>query len=152
MDHSEGWATDAAKVSLVGAGIGLVVSTTKNIMSSNSPGISGIFTVHGSSIGLYAVIGGVFAGTRGLSAEIRKKDDYINTGIAGCAAGLIIGLRKRSLPSAVGRCAFLSSSLGFIDYTGGLTNKIDELSAEERERIRASVFGAKDRPINSDKD
>ncbi|OMJ28528.1 NADH-ubiquinone oxidoreductase [Smittium culicis] len=140
MTIQNDWATEAAKYTMIGGGLGLLTSAFQNAIQSHQSGAMGVFTRTGSTIGFLAVMGGVFAGTRGLSANIRQEDDYWNTAYAGCAAGLIAGMRKKSLPTSIGACVFMGGSLATYDYLGGLQPKITELAPDERQKYRESLL------------
>lgn len=40
-----------------------------------------------------AAMGGVFAASECIAKQVRQKDDPWNSAIAGCAAGLVVGIR-----------------------------------------------------------
>ncbi|RHZ77341.1 hypothetical protein Glove_180g69 [Diversispora epigaea] len=78
----------------------------------------GVFTRTGGSISGYALIGGIFAGTESVVANIRKTDDWINGACAGCAAGLVAGIRAHSFPLALGACLGIGTAMSVYDWTG----------------------------------
>ncbi|PVU98084.1 hypothetical protein BB559_001781 [Furculomyces boomerangus] len=140
MSHSDSWVTEAAKFSLIGGGLGLLTSALQNSLQTHNAGAIGVLSRTGSTIGYFAVMGGVFAGTRGLSADLRGKHDHWNTAAAGCLAGFIAGIRKRSIPAGIGACVFMGGALGTYEYLGGINGKIAELSPEEREKVKKSFL------------
>ncbi|KAJ1796569.1 hypothetical protein LPJ59_003669, partial [Coemansia sp. RSA 2399] len=89
-------------------------------------------------------MGGVFAGTSAAATQLRGKDDFLNDAAAGCAAGLIAGLRKRSIPAALGSCAFFAGTMGTYEYSGGLQGKMHGMTREERDEYRASLFASEE--------
>ncbi|PVU94964.1 hypothetical protein BB561_002155 [Smittium simulii] len=150
MAEGKGWLDEAARLALAGATLGLVASTTQNAFSKTTVGFSPIFTKYGSNIGYFAVMGGVYAGVRNITSQIREKDDFINGSIAGCAVGFIAGVKKRSLASGVGACLFLGTSVGVIDYTSRIENKLSELTPAERERVRKEFYSFSEEDKKSD--
>ncbi|KAJ1918953.1 hypothetical protein H4219_002309 [Mycoemilia scoparia] len=146
MSETESWQERAAKYTLGGAGIGLVLSAAMNSFQSHNHGAMGIFTRTGSTIGYMAAMGGIFAGTECALAQYRGKSDYINSATAGCAAGFIAGIKKRSFPAAVGSCLFIGGTMGVYDYSGGINAKLTALSPEEREQRRKEFLSRSESP------
>ncbi|KAJ2817618.1 hypothetical protein IWW50_006105 [Coemansia erecta] len=89
-----------------------------------------------------AAMGGIFAGVDAAAAEIRGKEDYVNSAVAGCAAGLIAGIRKRSIPAALGSCAFFATAMGTYEMSGGFEGKMHGMTRDERDDYRAGLFAS----------
>ncbi|KAJ1993885.1 hypothetical protein GGI04_005892 [Coemansia thaxteri] len=137
------WKLETAQYTLGGAGVGLVVSA---FQTAYAPGKGGsaldMFRKHGGTIGFMAAMGGVFAGVDAAVSEIRGKDDHVNSAIAGCAAGLIAGARKRSIPAALGSCAFFATAMGTYQFSGGFEGAMHGMTREQRDDYRAGLFAS----------
>merc|ERR1712093_348774 len=64
-------------------------------------------------------VGGTYEFTRFASANLREKDDSLNTALGGFLAGSVLGLRFGSTPAVLGFGALTAVVLGAYDYTGG---------------------------------
>ncbi|KAI8325118.1 NADH dehydrogenase 1 alpha subcomplex [Martensiomyces pterosporus] len=136
------WKSETAKYTLGGAGVGLFASAFQTAYSSSKGSALDVFTKHGGTIGFMAAMGGVFAGVDAASAQIRGKEDFVNSAIAGCAAGLIAGIRKRSIPAALGSCAFFGTAMGTYEYSGGFEGKMHGMTREQRDEYRSGLFAS----------
>ncbi|KAJ2308391.1 hypothetical protein H4R23_004856 [Coemansia sp. Cherry 401B] len=87
-------------------------------------------------------MGGIFAGVDAVVSEVRGKDDYVNSAVAGCAAGLVAGIRKRSIPAALGSCAFFATAMGTYDFSGGFEGKMHGMTRDQRDEYRAGLFAS----------
>ncbi|KAJ1940560.1 hypothetical protein FBU59_003774, partial [Linderina macrospora] len=105
-------------------------------------GALSVFTQHGSTIGFMAAMGGVFAGVDAASAQIRGKEDFVNSAVAGCAAGMIAGIRKRSIPAGIGGCLFFGTTMGTYEYSGGFEGKMKGMTREQRDEYRSGLFAS----------
>ncbi|KAF8168164.1 hypothetical protein B0H34DRAFT_792801 [Crassisporium funariophilum] len=123
----------ASKVALQAGALGLVVSTLQNALGKHSHGAMGVVTRTGGTIGFFAAMGATFAFTESFVANERRKKDAINGMAGGCAAGFLAGVRARSVPTAIGGCAFLAAAVGIFDYSGQLTGETG-VSPEERRK------------------
>ncbi|KAJ1733233.1 hypothetical protein LPJ61_001662 [Coemansia biformis] len=137
------WKAAAVTYTLGGAGVGLFVSAFQTAYAPRKGGTGlDVLTKYGGTIGFMAAMGGIFAGVDAAAAQIRGKDDYLNSAAAGCAAGLIAGIRKRSIPAAVGSCAFIATTMGTYDYSGGFEGKMHGMTRTQREEHRAGLFAS----------
>ncbi|KAJ1852948.1 hypothetical protein GGH12_005167 [Coemansia sp. RSA 1822] len=137
------WKLEAAKYTLGGAGAGLFVSAFQTAYSPRKGGkASDIFKRFGGTVTFMAAMGGIFAGVDAAMAEVRGQDDYVNSAVAGCAAGLIAGIRKRSIPAALGGCAFFATAMGSYEMSGGFEGKMHGMSRDERDEYRAGLFAS----------
>ncbi|KAG8928749.1 hypothetical protein FRC03_005553 [Tulasnella sp. 419] len=142
--------TNAATVGLQSGAVGLVISAVQNALSTHNAGAAGVLTRTGGTIGIFAAMGATFAFADGVSANIREKDDHINGFVGGCSAGLLAGLRARSIPVAVGSCALMGGLVATFDAAGSsLTGGLDN-SPEGREERRRRFFKRKPPPIGDD--
>lgn len=96
-------------------------------------------------------MGAVFSYTRDTVANVRSKNDAYNGAAGGCAAGFLAGIRgmllnlmpviimtlllARSLPMAIGGCAFLGATIGALDGSGEFTGGEKIMSDEQRSRF-----------------
>jgi hypothetical protein len=60
-------------------------------------------------------MGATFAFTETYVANERRKNDYINGAAGACAAGFLAGVKARSIPIALGACAFMGATIGAYD-------------------------------------
>ncbi|KAJ2709105.1 hypothetical protein H4R19_004415 [Coemansia spiralis] len=142
-EEKKDWKAAAVTYTLGGAGVGLFVSAFQTAYAPRAGGTAlDVFGKYGGTIGFMAAMGGVFAGVDAAAAQIRGKDDYLNSAAAGCAAGIVAGMRKRSIPAAVGSCAFIAATMGTYDYSGGFEGKMHGMSRTEREEYRAGLFAS----------
>ncbi|KAJ2723797.1 hypothetical protein GGI07_002416 [Coemansia sp. Benny D115] len=142
-DGHKDWKMETAKYTLGGAAVGLFASAFQTAYGPSKGGSAlDVFTKHGGTIGFMAAMGGIFAGVDAAVSEIRGKDDYVNSAVAGCAAGLVAGVRKRSIPAALGGCAFFATAMGTYDYSGGFEGKMHGMTRKQRDEYRAGLFAS----------
>ncbi|KAG8681767.1 hypothetical protein FRC09_017247 [Ceratobasidium sp. 395] len=132
---------NAAFVGLQSAGVGVLVSAVQNALDSHNRGAAGIFTRTGGTIGFFSAMGASFAFTEAAVANARETDDSLNGAAGGCAAGLLAGLRARSIPMAFASCAAIGTLVASFDaagrsITGGQRDTAStEIRAERRRRF-----------------
>ncbi|EED17661.1 NADH-ubiquinone oxidoreductase 213 kDa subunit [Talaromyces stipitatus ATCC 10500] len=130
----------ALKSTALTGGFGLVASAVQNTLAKQNVGSLGIFLRSGSTIAIFAAMGGTYSFVRTASANLREKDDTWNTALGGFFAGSILGLRVRSFPSVFGYGTGLAATLATFEYTGGSLfgkpkdHNLDKY--EELERLR----------------
>jgi len=100
-------------------GAGLLVSCVRNALESHNRGAWGVFTRTGGTIAFFGTIGAVFAFTDSVTANIRETDSPLNGAVGGCAAGLVAGVRARSIPTAVISCATMATIIAGFEAAGG---------------------------------
>ncbi|KIN00846.1 hypothetical protein OIDMADRAFT_18987 [Oidiodendron maius Zn] len=114
---------DAVKAAISGTmvtgGAGALVSAVQNSLSKRNLGAWGIFTRTGSTIGIFAAVGGTYEFARLASANLREKDDSYNTALGGFLAGSVMGLRHGTTPAILGLGALAAVVMSAYDYTGG---------------------------------
>lgn len=141
-EHKD-WKTETAKYTVGGAGVGLLVGAFQTAYAPREGGSAmDMFGKYRSTIGYMAAMGGVFAGVDAAMSEVRGKEDYVNSVVAGCAAGLIAGARKRSIPVALGSCAFFATAMGTYDYSGGFQGSMSGMTREQRDEYRSGLFAS----------
>ncbi|KAF9535412.1 hypothetical protein CPB83DRAFT_9386 [Crepidotus variabilis] len=123
---------NASNVALKAGAVGFFVSSLQNALGKHGYGAMGILTRTGGTVGFFAAMGGVFAYTEAYVANQRQQDDHLNGAAGGCAAGFLAGIKKRSLPLAVGSCAVLGAVIGAYDFTGSIAG--DQTSTAERRK------------------
>ncbi|ORY94727.1 Tim17/Tim22/Tim23/Pmp24 family-domain-containing protein [Syncephalastrum racemosum] len=131
---------DAGKMTAVSAGLGLVISAMQNTVQKHTEGAKGVFTRTGSTIGLFAAVGGIFTATECASKSIRGEDDAINAGIAGCAAGFVAGVKTGSIAKMCAACAGVGATMFAYEYSGELKGALNGKSVSERKDVRDSFF------------
>ncbi|KAH6721324.1 hypothetical protein DL95DRAFT_393824 [Leptodontidium sp. 2 PMI_412] len=133
---------DAVKAAINGTMItgaaGGLVSAIQNTLTKRNVSPWGVFTKTGGTIAVFAAMGGTYEFTRFASANLREKDDSLNTALGGFLAGSVLGLRFGSTPAVLGFGALTAVVLGAYDYTGGaLTGYRKDPEIDEFERKQA---------------
>ncbi|PVH88051.1 hypothetical protein DL98DRAFT_479188 [Cadophora sp. DSE1049] len=133
---------DAVKAAINGTMItgaaGGLVSAIQNTLTKRNVSPWGVFTKTGGTIAVFAAVGGTYEFTRFASANLREKDDSLNTALGGFLAGSVLGLRFGSTPAVLGFGALTAVVLGAYDYTGGaLTGYRKDPEMDEFDRKEA---------------
>jgi len=118
-----------------GALVGTFVSVVQNALGSHGEGAMGFVTRYGGNIGFIAAMGATLAATETFVANQREQDDAVNGLAGGCAAGFLLGLRKRSLPVAAASCAIMGAAVGTFEYAGNHLAGQSESYEERRKRF-----------------
>ncbi|KAF5385491.1 hypothetical protein D9757_005333 [Collybiopsis confluens] len=126
---------NASRLGLQAGALGLVYSTLQNALGHHSSGAAGVLTRTGGTITFFAAMGAVFAFTEATVANQRQKSDAYNGAAGACAAGFLSGIRARSLPLALGGCAFLGTTIGIFGQAGAFTGTDKVLSDEQRSKF-----------------
>ncbi|KAH8819631.1 hypothetical protein F5884DRAFT_659301 [Xylogone sp. PMI_703] len=125
---------------LITGAAGAMLSAVQNTLAKRNVGPWGVFTRTGGTIAVFAAMGGTYEFTRYACANLREKDDSLNTTIGGFLAGSVLGLRFGTTPAVFGMGALTAVVLGTYDFAGGkLTGykgKFDEDEFERREYDR----------------
>ncbi|CAO3682833.1 unnamed protein product [Umbelopsis ramanniana] len=141
MTGNKDCVAQAAKTTAVAGGAGLFVSAIQNTMGKHSEGAKGIFTRTGGTIGFLAAMGGVFALTECAAEGIRGESDPYNAGIAGCAAGLVAGVRSHSIATMCAACAGVGATMFAYEYAGGnLKGTLVDMSEDDKKAWPDSFF------------
>lgn len=89
------------------------------------PGVQRTMKLMGNYGLTFAAIGGVFALSDKVAERLREKKDFWNGAIGGFVAGAsVLGLRGRSISSAISAGAVLAASAALVDVSGQ-TTRID---------------------------
>ncbi|KAL2829017.1 Tim17/Tim22/Tim23/Pmp24 family-domain-containing protein [Aspergillus cavernicola] len=99
--------------------VGLFTSAVQNTLARSNVGPWGIFARTGSTIGVFAAMGGTYEFVKTASANLREKEDHWNVALGGFFSGAILGLRARTFPAILGYGAALATAMGAFEYTGG---------------------------------
>ncbi|KJX98142.1 NADH-ubiquinone oxidoreductase 213 kda subunit [Zymoseptoria brevis] len=137
----------SVRAALVTGTAGAFVSTVQNTLTRQNVGLMGVFTRTGSTIAVFAAMGGAYSFTSCAAANLRQKDDTWNTTIGGAFAGTMLGLRFRSGPAVIGYGSAMAVVLSAFHFTGGRMSgfkkdpEIDEVSRKEymRKNRRRSI-------------
>ncbi|KAE8410338.1 hypothetical protein BDV36DRAFT_278090 [Aspergillus pseudocaelatus] len=130
------------KTTMLTGGVGLFASAVQNTLTRKNVGPFGVFVRSGSTIGIFAAMGGTYEFVKTASANLREKEDHWNVALGGFFSGAILGLRARTFPALLGYGAALATAMGTFEYTGGSlwgykkNADIDEF--ERREQLRKS--------------
>ncbi|KAL1864932.1 hypothetical protein Plec18167_009603 [Paecilomyces lecythidis] len=126
----------AGKTTLLTGGIGLFTSAVQNTLVKKNVGPWGVFTRTGSTIGVFAAMGGTYEFVKTASANLREKEDPWNVALGGFFSGSILGLRARTFPAVFGYGAALAAVLYAFEFTGGsLRGYEKDRSVDEFERL-----------------
>ncbi|KAL2009844.1 hypothetical protein VTN00DRAFT_5651 [Thermoascus crustaceus] len=117
--HPKDAISASLKTTMLTGGIGLFASAVQNTLAKQNIGPWGVFTRTGSTIGIFAAMGGTYEFVKTASANLREKEDHWNVTLAGFFSGSILGLRARTFPAVVGYGAALATAMGVFEYTGG---------------------------------
>ncbi|MCJ1224148.1 hypothetical protein MMC12_000792 [Toensbergia leucococca] len=133
--HPKDIVSSSVRSTMIIGGAGALVSSIQNTLTRQNVTAWGVFTRSGSTIGVFAAMGGTYQFARVASANLREKDDSWNPTIGGFVAGSVLGLRIRTFPAVLGYGAGLAVLLGTYDYTGGkLTGYERDSTVDEYER------------------
>ncbi|KAH9906063.1 hypothetical protein F4778DRAFT_779445 [Xylariomycetidae sp. FL2044] len=123
---------------LIGTGAGTFYSAVQNSLAKHNVGSWGIFTRTGASIATFASAGTVWGFTRDATANLREKEDTLNTTIGAFLTGATVGLTTGRIPRILGAGAVFSIVMTAFDYTGGSlrgfrpeVNDMDEYDRKE---------------------
>jgi len=137
----------AAQGTLVMGSAGALLSAVQNSLAKQNIGAMGFITRTGGTIGLFAAMGGTYLFTKTATANLREKDDFINSALGGFLGGAIMGTRFRTLSAVLGYGSSLALLLGVFDYTGGsLRSIVRDISLDEVSR-KEMIRGTRQRPI-----
>ncbi|KAI9743336.1 MAG: hypothetical protein M1818_003182 [Claussenomyces sp. TS43310] len=130
---------DAVKAAINGSMItgaaGALVSAIQNTLTKRNVNAWGVFTRTGGTIAVFTAMGGTYEFARFASANLRERDDSLNTAVGGFLAGSVLGLRVGTTPAVLGYGALAAVVLGTFDYTGGaLTGYNKDPEQDEFER------------------
>ncbi|KAL4865988.1 hypothetical protein BDV12DRAFT_173676 [Aspergillus spectabilis] len=115
--------------------VGLFASAVQNTLARSNVGPWGIFVRSGSTIGIFAAMGGTYEFVKTSSANLRETEDHWNVALGGFFSGAILGLRVRTFPALLGYGAALATTLGGFEYSGGsVFGKKRDPHADEFER------------------
>ncbi|KAL5114378.1 hypothetical protein ACEQ8H_007727 [Pleosporales sp. CAS-2024a] len=117
--HARDALANTAKTTLQTTAVGAVVAGVQNTLRKQNVGAMGIFTRSGGIIALYAGVGAAYQFTLDASSNLRQKDDCYNEAIAGFAAGVGMGVYRRSLPFMLGAGAATSVTMTAFRYSLG---------------------------------
>ncbi|KAI9316812.1 Tim17/Tim22/Tim23/Pmp24 family-domain-containing protein [Dichotomocladium elegans] len=131
---------DAVKTTAIAGSLGLVISAMQNTVQKHTEGAKGVLTRTGGTVGLFAAMGGIFALTECASKSVRGENDAINAGIAGCAAGLVAGVKTHSIAKMCAACAGVGATMFAYEYSGAFKGALSGKSLEEKKAHRDSFF------------
>ncbi|EER23342.1 hypothetical protein D8B26_001441 [Coccidioides posadasii str. Silveira] len=117
--HPKDAISTAAKTTLITGSMGLFTSAVQNTLAKQNLGPWGVFTRTGSTIALFATMGGAYEFVKTASANLREKEDFWNATLGGFFAGAAMGFRARTFPAVLGYGATVATVLGVFEYTGG---------------------------------
>ncbi|CAG8683547.1 16384_t:CDS:2 [Gigaspora margarita] len=110
---------------------GLLMSAVQNALTRHEYGATGVITRTGKTITGYALIGGIFAGTESIIANVRQTDDWVNGAVAGCTAGLTAGVRA---------CFGIATILSVYEWAGQWQGLTSGMTDEERREWKKKIY------------
>ncbi|PLB50247.1 NADH-ubiquinone oxidoreductase [Aspergillus steynii IBT 23096] len=133
--HPKNTIMASLKTTMLTGGVGLFTSAVQNTLVKKNVGPWGVFVRSGSTIGLFAAMGGTYEFVKDASANLREKDDHWNVALGGFFSGALLGLRARTFPALLGYGAALATGMGAFEFTGGsLWGYQKDRSVDEFER------------------
>ncbi|KAI4189054.1 MAG: hypothetical protein L6R41_001721 [Letrouitia leprolyta] len=145
--HPKDAISASVRSTLVSGGAGLFLSAVQNNLTRQNVTGWGVFTRTGSTIAMFAAIGGTFEFVRVAAANLREKEDAYNPAIGGFFAGGIVGLRIRSLPAVLGFGALLAIIQGTHEYTGGRLSGFERDTSVDQYERKEQLRRNRRRPI-----
>ncbi|RAL03742.1 Tim17/Tim22/Tim23/Pmp24 family protein [Aspergillus ibericus CBS 121593] len=140
--HPKDAISASLKTTMLTGGAGLFASAVQNTLTRQNVGPMGVFVRSGSTVGIFAAMGGTYEFVKTASANLREKEDHWNVALGGFFSGALLGLRARTFPALLGYGAALATLTGAFEYTGGSLfgqkrdPTVDEF--ERREQIRTT--------------
>ncbi|KAL3426219.1 Tim17/Tim22/Tim23 family protein [Phlyctema vagabunda] len=133
--HPKDAISAAINGSVVSGAAGAMVSAIQNTLTRRNVSAWGVVTRSGGTIAVFTAMGATYEFTKNASANLRQKDDSLNTAIGGFLAGSMLGLKVGRTPAVVGYGALCAVVLGAFDYTGGrLTGYMKDPAVDEFDR------------------
>ncbi|KAI1080992.1 hypothetical protein F5B20DRAFT_538128 [Whalleya microplaca] len=117
--HQQDALKSGIKGAILGAGAGLLVSAVQNSLAKRNVGVFGVFSRTGSTIVTFTAVPTVYLFAKDAAANLREKDDALNTSIASFLGGATVGLRVGRMPHILGLGAAFSVIMTTVEYTGG---------------------------------
>ncbi|KAF8461075.1 hypothetical protein BDZ91DRAFT_772931 [Kalaharituber pfeilii] len=132
---------------LVVGSAGALMSAVQNSLAKQNVGAIGFITRTGSTIAVFAAMGGTYMFVKTAAANLRERDDSFNPAIGGFLAGAILGTRFRTLSAVFGYGAALGGLLGIFDYTGGRIGGIYRDATLDEVSRRGVIRETRRRPV-----
>ncbi|KAH6653040.1 hypothetical protein BKA67DRAFT_659686 [Truncatella angustata] len=117
--HAKNAIKSGVNGAMIGGAAGLIASAVQNSLAKTNVGAFGIFTRSGATVATLTAVPAVYCFVKDASANLREKDDTLNTTIAAFFGGATLGLRSLRIPQILGQGALISVVLTAFDYTGG---------------------------------
>ncbi|RYO85080.1 hypothetical protein DL764_009229 [Monosporascus ibericus] len=137
--HQKNAIKSGVRGGLAGGAAGLFIAAVQNSLAKRNVGSWAVFSKHGNTIATYAVMGTTFKFTTDAAANLREKDDTLNTTIGAFVAGATLGLRAGRIPRILGFGALFSVVFTAFEYTGGSLrggqNRANDLDEYERKEF-----------------
>ncbi|KAF2814048.1 uncharacterized protein BDZ99DRAFT_436772 [Mytilinidion resinicola] len=143
--HPQDAISTTLRATMVTTGAGALVAGVQNTLAKQNIGAMGVLTRSGGTIAVYAAMGASYAFAKTASANLREKNDSLNSAIGGFFAGSMMGLKIRSTPAIIGYGACLAVILGTFDYAGGSLTGYTE--GPEVDQVAKKEFLRKNRRI-----
>ncbi|KAI1849635.1 hypothetical protein JX266_004584 [Neoarthrinium moseri] len=103
----------------VGGAAGLLASAVQNSLAKTNVGAWGVFSRSGATIATMTAVPAIYSFAKDASANLREKDDSLNTTIGAFLGGAMLGLRSGRMPQILGFGAGISIVMTAFDFTGG---------------------------------
>ncbi|ORY68340.1 uncharacterized protein BCR38DRAFT_130335 [Pseudomassariella vexata] len=135
--HAKNALNSGMRGALAGGIAGICASAVQNSLAKSNIGAWGVFTRTGSTVATLTVVPAVYAFAKDATANLREKDDYLNTTVGAFLGGAMLGLRSGRMPQIIGFGAGISAIMTTLDFTGGSLRgppqdpEIDEYARKE---------------------
>ncbi|KAL8738540.1 MAG: hypothetical protein Q9181_000700 [Wetmoreana brouardii] len=130
----------SVRTTMIMGGAGLFLSAVQNSLTRQNVTAWGVVTRTGSTIWMFAAIGGTYEFARTAAANLREKKDAYNNAIGG-----FFGVR--SFPAIVGFGATLSILQFAFEYTGGKFSGYERDAAVDQYERKEQLRRNRRRPI-----
>ncbi|KAI0388863.1 hypothetical protein F5Y17DRAFT_470123 [Xylariaceae sp. FL0594] len=133
---------------MVGGGAGLLLSAVQNSLAKQNVGAWGVFTRTGGTIVSFTALATVYNFSKAAAANLREKDDTLNTTIGAFLGGATLGLKSGRMPRILGFGTFFSVAMTAFDFTGGsLRGKQTEVEGMDEYERKEFLRRNRRRPI-----
>ncbi|KAI1125238.1 hypothetical protein F5Y10DRAFT_279609 [Nemania abortiva] len=132
---------------MVGGAAGILLSAVQNSLAKQNVGAWGVFTRTGGTIASLAALTTVYSFSKDAAANLREKDDTLNTTIGAFLGGATLGLKSGRMPRIIGIGAAIAVVMTAFDYTGGSLRGTREVQGMDEYERKEYLRKNRRRPI-----
>ncbi|KAL8704062.1 MAG: hypothetical protein Q9201_002761 [Fulgogasparrea decipioides] len=136
----------SVQTTMIMGGAGLFISAVQNSLTRQNVTGWGVITRTGSTIWMFAAIGGTYEFARTAAANLREKNDAYNNAIGGFFGGGV-SAAVRSFPAILGFGATLSILQFAFEYTGGKFSGYEQDAGVDQYERKEQLRRNRRRPI-----